>query len=38
MKRDNNTLNPLWEGFLDLLRGIFAVEIGLYLFYNLVMA
>ena len=36
MKR-NDTLSPLWEGFLDLLRGIFAVEIGVYLFYSLVM-
>jgi hypothetical protein len=36
MKRDN-ALNPLWEGFLDLVRGIFAAEIGFYLFYNLLM-
>jgi len=36
MKR-NVTLSPLWEGFLDLLRGIFAVEIGVYLYYFLVM-
>jgi len=35
--KKNDTLNPLWEGFLDLLRGIFAVEIGLYIFYSLVM-
>jgi hypothetical protein len=36
MKR-NNTLNPLWAGFLDLVQGIFAAEIGFYLFYNLIM-
>lgn len=37
MKRDTE-LNPLWAGFLDLVRGVFAAEIGFYLFYNLVMA
>ena len=34
MKR-NDTLNPLWEGFLDLLRNIFVIEIGVYLYYSL---
>lgn len=37
MKR-NDTLNPLWAGFLDLVKSIFAVEIGFYLYYCLVMA
>ena len=37
MKR-NFTLNPLWEGFLDLVRSIFVVEIGVYLYYTLVMS
>jgi hypothetical protein len=36
MKR-NDTLNPLWAGFLDLVRSIFVIEIGLYLYYSLVM-
>jgi hypothetical protein len=36
MKRDN-TLNPLWAGFLELVRSIFVIEIGLYIFYSLVM-
>jgi hypothetical protein len=35
MKR-NDTLNPLWAGFLDLVRKIFIIEIGIYLFYSLV--
>ena len=37
MERDTR-LNPLWAGFLDLVRGVFAVEIGFYLFYNLIMS
>ena len=36
MKR-NDTLNPLWAGFLDLIKSIFVIEIGLYIFYSLVM-
>jgi hypothetical protein len=36
MKR-NDTLNPLWEGFLDLIKSIFVIEIGLYIFFSLVM-
>ena len=36
MKR-NDTMNPLWTGFLDLVRSIFVIEIGFYLYYSLVM-
>ena len=36
--KSDTTLNPLWAGFLDMVKGIFAVEISFYLFYNLVMA
>jgi hypothetical protein len=36
MKR-NDTLNPLWAGFLDLVRSIFFIEIGFYLYYSLAM-
>jgi hypothetical protein len=36
MKRDDR-LNPLWAGFLDLVRSIFVIEIGFYLYYSLVM-
>ena len=36
MKR-NNTLNPVWKGLLDLIRSIFVIEIGVYLYYTLVM-
>jgi len=32
----NDTSNPLWAGFLELVRSIFVIEIGLYLFYSLV--
>ena len=37
MKR-NDTLNPIWTGFLDLLRSIFVIEIGVFLYYSLVVA
>jgi len=37
MKR-NDTLNPLWAGFLDLIKSIFVIEIGLYIFFSLVMS
>ncbi len=30
-------VHPLRDGFVDLLRGIFAIEIGFYLYYCLVM-
>jgi len=33
--RKIDTTHPLWAGFLDLVRSIFAIEIGLYLFYCL---
>jgi hypothetical protein len=34
--KKNDTLNPLWAGLLDLLRSIFVIEIGVYLYYSLV--
>lgn len=34
--KSNDTMNPLWTGFLDLLRSLFVIEIG-YIFYSLVM-
>ena len=34
--KKNDTLSPLWEGFLDLVRSIFVIEVGIYL-YSLVM-
>ncbi len=30
-------VHPLWAGFIDLMRGIFAIEIGFYLYYSLIM-
>jgi hypothetical protein len=35
--KSNETLNPLWAGFLELVRSIFVIEIGFYLYYSLVM-
>ena len=35
MKR-NDTLNPMWKGLLDLVRSIFVIEIGVYLYYALI--
>lgn len=34
--KKNESLHPLWTGFRDLLRSIFAVEIGLYLLHSVV--
>jgi hypothetical protein len=28
----NDLLHPLWTGFLKLIRSIFAIEIGIYLY------
>jgi hypothetical protein len=36
--KSNDNLHPLWEGFLDLVRSICAIEIGIYLYYSLVMS
>ena len=35
--KSNDTTNPLWAGFIDLVRSIFVIEIGLYILYSLVM-
>ncbi len=29
--------NPLWKGFMDLVRSIFVIEVGVYLYYSLIM-
>jgi hypothetical protein len=31
--KKNDTLNPLWAGFLDMIQGIFVIEIGVYFYY-----
>jgi hypothetical protein len=33
--KDKDTINPMWAGFLDLVRSIFAIEIAVYLYYSL---
>ena len=34
MRRDS-IVRPLWTGFLELVRSIFVIEIGVCLFYSL---
>lgn len=34
--KNNDQSNPLWTSFLDLLRSLFVIEIGFYLFYSLI--